>query len=91
MAATAMASAGLAVAASALTLLIALPWLAAESVEVAPLSGNVAGVRAGSIGATVLYGLIGVAIGAAVRSQLAAVAPGRGPSARRRQERGPAR
>ncbi len=74
MAATAMASAGLAVAASALTLLIALPWLTAESVKVAPLSGGVAGVLAGSIGATVLYGVIGVAVGAVVRSQLAAVA-----------------
>lgn len=33
-----------------------------------------AGVLAGSIGATVLYGVIDVAVGAIVRSQLAAVA-----------------
>jgi ABC-type transport system involved in multi-copper enzyme maturation permease subunit len=71
--AMAIVGAGIAVIATAVTLAVALPWLAAKSVHPALLSGDVAGVLLGSAAVMVLFGLIGVGIGAIVRNQVAAV------------------
>lgn len=64
----------LALAASALTLVIALPWLARKDIDVDLLGGDVAPVLLGGIAATALYALVGVGIGAMVRNQTAAIA-----------------
>jgi ABC-2 type transport system permease protein len=64
----------LALAASALTLAIALPWLASKDIDVDLLSGDVAPVLLGGIAATALFALVGVGIGSMVRNQTAAVA-----------------
>ena len=50
----------LALAASALTLAIALPWLASKDIDVDVLSGDVGPVLLGGIAATALYALVGV-------------------------------
>ena len=60
-------------AAGALTLAIGLPWLAAEGVHPRVFE-DIGLVFAGSTAGTVLYGVLGVALGALVRSQTAAVA-----------------
>ncbi|MGK2947402.1 MAG: ABC transporter permease [Acidimicrobiales bacterium] len=64
----------LALAASVLTLAIALPWLASRDIEVDLLSGDVAPVLLGGIAATALFALVGVGVGSMVRSQTAAIA-----------------
>ena len=64
----------LAVVASVLTLAIALPWLATEDIDVNILGGDVVPVLFGGTAATVLYGLVGVGIGAMVRNQTVAIA-----------------
>ena len=64
----------LALAASALTLAIALPWLASKDIDVNILSGDVAPVLLGGIAATALYAVVGVGVGSMVRNQTAAVA-----------------
>ena len=64
---------GLAVAVSALTLAIALPWLAAKNIEVSLLSGDVLEVLLGAMAATALYALVGVGLGCILRNQTAAV------------------
>jgi hypothetical protein len=64
----------LALAASALTLAIALPWLAIKDIDVNVLSGDVAPVLLGGIAATALYALVGVGVGSMVRNQTTAVA-----------------
>ena len=71
--ATALVGAGIAIAASALTLAIALPWLASRDIDVAILSGDVGFVLVGCIVATSLYALVGVGIGSLIRNQTAAV------------------
>ena len=71
--ASTLVGAGLAVAASALTLAIALPWLAAKDVDVDVLSGDVGFVLLGAIAATALYALVGVGVGSLIRNQTAAV------------------
>lgn len=64
----------LAVAASALTLAIALPWLASKDIDVNVLSGDVAPILLGGIAATALYALVGVGVGSIVHNQTTAVA-----------------
>ncbi len=64
----------LAVAASVLTLAIALPWLASKHVDVDVLSGDVVPVLLGGIAATGLSALVGVGVGSIVRNQTVAIA-----------------
>jgi ABC-type transport system involved in multi-copper enzyme maturation permease subunit len=64
----------LALAASVLTLAVALPWLASKGIDVDVLSGDIAGVLLGGIAATILFALVGVGVGSMVRNQTAAVA-----------------
>jgi hypothetical protein len=64
---------GLAAAASALTLAIALPWLAAKNVDVSVWSGDVGFVLLGAIAATALYAMVGVGVGSLIRNQTAAI------------------
>lgn len=63
-----------AVAAELITLAIALPWLATKNVHVNLLSGDVGVVFVGALVATVLYGAVGVGLGALIRNQVAAIA-----------------
>jgi ABC-type transport system involved in multi-copper enzyme maturation permease subunit len=71
--ASTLVGAGLAAAASALTLAIALPWLAAKNVDVSVWSGDVAFVLLGAIAATALYAMVGVGVGSLIRNQTAAI------------------
>jgi ABC-2 type transport system permease protein len=64
---------GIAAVATAVTLAVSLPWLAAKGIHPTLLSADVAGVLLGSAAVMVLFGLIGVGIGAIVRNQVAAV------------------
>jgi len=69
----ALVGVGFGLAACALTLAIALPWLGAQDVDV-PLTGAI--VRdplVGTLVACALLGALGAAVGGAVRSQVAAV------------------
>ncbi|MGI8684234.1 MAG: ABC transporter permease [Acidimicrobiales bacterium] len=61
-----------AIAAGALTIVVGLPWLAAEGAHPRMLH-DVGLVLAGATAATVLYGALGVAIGALMRNQTAAI------------------
>ncbi|MGH9278711.1 MAG: ABC transporter permease [Acidimicrobiales bacterium] len=54
------------------TLLIAVPWLAAKDVSYS-LGSDVLAVFAGSLLATALYGVLGVGVGALIRNQAAAI------------------
>ena len=63
----------IAVAASAITVAVALPWLASEGVTVSLLSRDVGVVLLGATAATALYALVGVGLGAMLRNQTAAV------------------
>ena len=74
LAATTLVGAVLAVAVAALTLAIALPWLAAKHVDVDVLSGDVGFVLLGAMAATALSALVGVGVGCLIRNQTAAVA-----------------
>ena len=65
--------AGLAVAASVLTLAIAVPWLAAKDIHVDILSGDVMTVLLGAVVATTLYAMVGVGVGSLIRNQTVAV------------------
>jgi hypothetical protein len=69
----ALIGAGIAVISNAVALAIALPWLATKEVHPALFSTDVAGVLVGSTAVMVLFGLIGVGIGAIVRNQIAAI------------------
>ena len=71
--ASTLVGAGLAIVASVLSLAVAVPWLTAKDVSVDLLSADVGLVLLGAIGATALYGLIGVGVGSLVRNQTAAV------------------
>ncbi len=71
--ATTVVGAAVAVAASVLTLAIALPWLASRDIDVSILSGDVGFVLAGCVIATALYALVGVGVGSLIRNQTAAV------------------
>jgi ABC-2 type transport system permease protein len=61
------------IAASLLTLAIALPWLAQRDIDLAAHGADIGLVLAGGIGATVLSGLIGVGLGALMPNQTLAV------------------
>lgn len=71
--ASSMVGAALAFAASALTLAIALPWMAAKDIDVDILSADVGLVLLGAVAATTLYALVGVGVGSLIRNQTAAV------------------
>lgn len=58
----------------AVTLLVAVPWLAAEEVAVSIIDAGLAGEMAGIVVSTALYGVLGVGLGALVRNQTAAIA-----------------
>ena len=60
--------------ASALTLAVALPWLAAKDVGVSLLDREVGLVVFGLLLGTALYGLLGVSVGSLIRNPAAAVA-----------------
>jgi ABC-2 type transport system permease protein len=72
-AAMAIMGAAMAIVACAVTLAIALPWLAAKGIHPALLSVDVGLVLAGSAAVITLFGLIGVGIGSMVRNQVAAI------------------
>jgi len=71
--ASSLVGVALGLAFSALTLAIALPWLAAKGVHVNILSGDVGIVLLGGVAATALYALVGVGVGSLIRNQTAAV------------------
>lgn len=71
--AAALAGLVLAVTASAVNLVIALPWLVAKDVPFALVGQELPSVLIGTVCATAIYGGVGVGIGALVRNQLAAV------------------
>ena len=60
-------------AASAVNLAIAVPWLAAEGVSLGAVAGDVATVLLAAMISAALFGLIGVGVGAIVRNRVAAV------------------
>jgi ABC-2 type transport system permease protein len=62
---------GLAVA---VTVMVVVPWLLAESVNVSILDAELAGTVAGILISTALYGVVGTGVAALVRNQTAAVA-----------------
>lgn len=59
--------------ASGVNLAVAVPWLAAKDAALGPVSGDIAAVLLASLLSCVLYGLIGVGVGALIRNQVAAV------------------
>jgi len=59
--------------ASAVTVAVAWPWLAAKAVSVSLFSSDVGLVMVAVIAVTALFGVIGVGVGALVRNQVAAV------------------
>ena len=73
LAASALVGAGLALISSALTLAVAMPWLATKHVHVDIFSRNVGLVLLGAVAALAIYGAIGVAVGSLIRNQMAAV------------------
>jgi ABC-2 type transport system permease protein len=73
LAAATLAGLAVAVAASVLTLAVALPWLSANDVAVASHGSDIALALIGAIAATTLAGLVGVGIGALVPNQTVAV------------------
>lgn len=70
----ALVGAAFAALAVVVTLLIVMPWLAAEDVAVPIADAAVAGEMAGIVISTGIYGILGVGLGALVRNQTAAVA-----------------
>lgn len=70
--ATAVLAVGLALAAAALVAAVAVPVLAAKDAVALP-AGEVAAILVGGAVGMVLYGLLGVAVGALVRNQVAAL------------------
>ncbi len=68
------AGVGYAAVCIAVTAVIALPWLAAEGIDVPPAGNGIPATLAGVIAAVALYALLGVGLGALLRDQVAAVA-----------------
>jgi ABC-2 type transport system permease protein len=70
------ASVGLAFAAvaSLLTVVIAVPWLAAKGVDISLVDGDIWLRVVAVLASTALYGVIGIGVGALIRNQTAAVA-----------------
>lgn len=56
------------------SILIAAPWLASQDIELVLTHSGAPGVLVGVVAATALFGLLGVAVGAIVQEQAAAVA-----------------
>ena len=73
LAASALVGGALALLSSALTLAVALPWLAAKHIHVDIFSHNVGLVLLGGIAATTIYATVGVGVGSLIRNQMAAV------------------
>lgn len=71
--ATTLVGAAVGLAGVAITLIIALPWLAAKDVEVNLLSADVGLVLLGSLAATALYAVVGVGVGSLIRNQTTTV------------------
>lgn len=69
----ALAGAGYALVCMAVTLAIALPWLAGKGIDLQVGAGELAATAAGVIAAVAVFGLIGVGLGALIREQVAAV------------------
>jgi ABC-type transport system involved in multi-copper enzyme maturation permease subunit len=65
--------AGLAMVASLVTLVVAVPWLAAKDIHVSILSADVGLVLLAAIAASALYAMVGVGVGSLIRNQTAAV------------------
>lgn len=72
-AAFAIVGLGLGILAAAATMAIGVPWLAAKGVEVSLFSGAVGHALGGAILTSLLYGVIGVGIGAAIPNQTLAI------------------
>lgn len=73
LAAASLVGVGVTLAASVLTLAIALPWLAAKHIDISLFRGDVALPLLGALAATALYPLVGVGVGALPRNQTVAV------------------
>jgi ABC-2 type transport system permease protein len=73
LAAVVLAGIGVAIAASLLTLVVAVPWLAAKHVDASTHAGDVALPLLGALAATPLCALVGVGCGALLRNQTLAV------------------
>jgi ABC-type transport system involved in multi-copper enzyme maturation permease subunit len=73
-AAAALVGGALALLSSALTLAVALPWLATKHIHVDIFSRNVGVVLLGGIAAMTIYATVGVGVGSLIRNQTAAVA-----------------
>lgn len=69
----ALAGLGIAVIGSALTVAIALPWLAAKDVSLSLTSSDVTVVLLGTILSFAIYGMIGVGVGTLIHNQVAAI------------------
>ena len=72
-AASALVGGALALVSSALTLAVALPWLATKHIHVDIFSRNVGVVLLGGIAAMTIYATVGVGVGSLIRNQTAAV------------------
>ncbi|MGH3345310.1 MAG: hypothetical protein ACRDPK_21080 [Carbonactinosporaceae bacterium] len=68
-----LVGAGYAVVCCALTVAIALPWLAADGIDVALTGNGIPGTLAGVVAAVALFGLLGVGLAALLRDQVASV------------------
>ncbi|MEA2703758.1 MAG: type transport system permease protein [Actinomycetota bacterium] len=71
---SALVGVGIALAASALTVAIAIPWQAIKNVDVSIFSADVGLMLLGAVVATALYALVGVGVGSLIRNQTAAIA-----------------
>ena len=70
---SALVGAAIALASSALTLAVALPWLATKHIHVDVFGHNVGFVLLGGIATMTIYGAVGVGVGSLIRNQMAAV------------------
>jgi len=57
----------------AVTLLVALPWLAAKDIDVSLLGNGIPATLTGVVAASALFGLLGVGLGALLRDQVGTV------------------
>lgn len=70
---SAMIGAGLGALSVVVTVMVVVPWLLAERVDLGALDADLAGTAAGIMISTALYGVVGTGMAAAVRNQTAAV------------------
>lgn len=71
---SAVVGAALGTLALVVTLMVVVPWLLANAVEVSIFDADLAGTMAGIVTSTALYGVLGAGVAALVRNQTAAVA-----------------